>query len=172
MTSSRLLRWAIAPLGLVLLGAGPVSLPAQSAAPLLHPPACFVLAYSGDSAADSIFLASRIALAGGYLVGQVYSEGFAADTSRSWHVFQRGGWWAPVEPDSVFLVFMALPPVTPDYPPGTSKAIYQLAIRGDSLVGRAQVMFSPWSHPVRGRWPWVHAVAHRAPCSAPPPHGR
>ena len=136
------------------------SLAGQTVAARLRLPACFVLSYAGDSAADSIFYASHVGLGPGEELGVVASEGYEGDPLGIWRVFERRGVWVPVEPDSVLLLFYAAPPVAfGDELQGASIA-YALAVRGDSLAGRVRLF---------DRRPWLQVVGRRVPCSSRAP---
>jgi hypothetical protein len=122
----------------------------------LQLPVCYALGYSGDSAADSIFYASRVALAMGDVMGRVASRGFDDDPLGIWERFRRSGMWLPRLPDSLLLLFAA---VGVNSEMGrdvrTARVVYEFAIRGDSLVGRVRLF---------ERRPWLQVVGRRVPC--------
>ncbi len=141
--------------------AGPAVLSAQEVATRLRLPACYILSYTGDHAADSVLYAARVALGVGSLMGDVFSEGFPSDTGTAWRLFRGDAKWVPAEPDSVILLFHSAPTIRPDGQPQLADVRYDLAIRGDSLVGRARMTIYVGSHP---QLPWINVLARRAAC--------
>jgi hypothetical protein len=116
-----------------------------------RPMRCFIPAYSEPNREDSLEYAATIVLAPGVNTGRVDSRGFGADTIGFWRMFVNDAVWVE-HGDSIQLQFSN----------GFTSVNYYMRIIGDSLVGRARILFDAQ---VQGRpVPTIGVVARPVRC--------